>query len=80
MLAHINADAICFIGGSSIYQHAIQNGLVDEIYLSHIPGKHGCDTFFPREGMENYVRYSTMTSPTTGIAYSIYTKKENTNE
>lgn len=80
MSPYINADAMYFIGGSSIYRHVLENALADQVYLSHIPGNYGCDTFFPREGMRGYDHYTAMKSPNTGITYSIYTKKENNNE
>lgn len=38
-------ETIFIIGWASIYNYVFEKNLVDEIYLTNIPGKHGCDTF-----------------------------------
>ncbi len=43
--SHIEKGFI--FGGSSIYQAALKNGLVDEVLETLVPGTHGADTFFP---------------------------------
>jgi dihydrofolate reductase len=35
------------IGGAEIYKLALESGLVDEMYLTHIDKTYGADTFFP---------------------------------
>lgn len=35
------------IGGSKIYDEALNSNIVDEIYVSEIKGKYDCDTYFP---------------------------------
>lgn len=35
------------IGGSKIYEQALNLNIVDEIYASEIKGNYNCDTFFP---------------------------------
>lgn len=67
---------VCFIGGSSIYQYAMQNDLVDEVLLSHIPGTHDCDTFFPRSDMDGYVQTFYDISAATGIGYAVYARRK----
>lgn len=37
---------VFIIGGASVYQYAMQEGLVDEALVSRIPGTHACDRFF----------------------------------
>lgn len=41
---------IWICGGASLYEEAI--GKSKTVYLSHIPGTHGCDTFFPKDELE----------------------------
>lgn len=76
----VTSGMIAFVGGNSIYDYALENDLVDEILLSHIPGKHQCDTFFPRSYMDRYDHHRTSVSPSTGIGYAIYTRKGACNE
>ena len=76
----VTSGMMAFIGGSSIYEYVINNALVDEVLLSHIPGKHNCDTFFPQGGMGMYEKQSSNISPTTGIDYAIYKLKGANNE
>ena len=35
------------IGGSQIYQHYMDSGNVDTIWITQVSGNYGCDTFFP---------------------------------
>ena len=35
------------IGGAQIYALALESGLVNEIFLTHIDNTYGADTFFP---------------------------------
>jgi len=39
---------ITVMGGGEIYKICIEENLCDYIYVTHIPGTHGCDTFFPK--------------------------------
>jgi len=43
---------IWICGGQSLYDHAI--GRSKTVYLSHIPGTHDCDTFFPKNKLEEH--------------------------
>ena len=40
-------DTTWVIGGSAIYQAALDTGLVDEIHLTRVLGDFDCDTFWP---------------------------------
>lgn len=42
------------IGGSKIYEEALNLNIVDEIYASEIKGYHDCDTFFPQLYLDNW--------------------------
>lgn len=35
------------IGGGQIYREAIDAGIIDEMYITHVDGDFGADTFFP---------------------------------
>jgi dihydrofolate reductase len=40
-------EEIFIIGGGQIYQQAMENNLVDRLYLTVVEGKHEADTYFP---------------------------------
>lgn len=40
-------ENIFVIGGAQIYVQAIDHPLCQKLYVTHIQGEHGCDTFFP---------------------------------
>lgn len=61
-------DEIFVFGGGEIFREAIENGIVDRLYLTKVEGDYGADTFFPpyvdfkkviseESGEENGVRY-----------------------
>jgi dihydrofolate reductase len=41
------ADEIFIFGGGQIYKEALEQGLVDKLYLTIVEGDYGADTFFP---------------------------------
>ncbi len=51
---------VFFIGGERIFASGLN--MADCVYLTMIPGKHGCDRFFPHEKLRN--------------SYQIYNKRE----
>ena len=67
-------DPTWIAGGGAVYDHYV--GISQDLYLSHIPGIHDCDTFFPdidsysavgkvpAEGFE-FKRYTLTTDGTT---------------
>jgi dihydrofolate reductase len=40
-------ENIFVIGGAQIYAQAIGHPLCQKLYVTHVKGEHGCDTFFP---------------------------------
>lgn len=38
---------VFIIGGGQIYKLALEAGIIDEMYITHINHKYGADTFFP---------------------------------
>lgn len=54
-LAKFEGETECFIiGGGQIYQHALEKGLVDRMYLTHILEAFDADTFFPKFEPEDW--------------------------
>lgn len=46
-------ESCWIIGGSNIYQHFIDNGLCDRIYLTKVHSSFECDAFFNTQSIEN---------------------------
>ena len=42
-----DAGRIWVIGGGEIYRECLERDLVSYLYVTHIPGDHGCDVFLP---------------------------------
>lgn len=38
---------VFIIGGGQIYRQAMEDGIIDEMYITHINHSYGADTFFP---------------------------------
>ncbi len=54
-LAEFEGDDECFIiGGGQIYKSALENNLVDRMYLTHINENFEADTFFPEFAPEQW--------------------------
>jgi len=52
---HIEADKKCFIiGGAQIYQLALEQDLIDELYITQVHETFEADTFFPFINWENW--------------------------
>ena len=47
---------ITVIGGGDIYRQCIQENLCEYVYVSHIPGTHDCDLFFPSLSSSHYTK------------------------
>jgi dihydrofolate reductase len=45
------------IGGSQIYNKFLEMDVVRNVIITHIPGKHNCDTFFPSVHLKNYGKF-----------------------
>lgn len=46
-LSSPNVENIFVIGGAQVYAHAMDHPLCQKLYVTHVQGEHGCDTFFP---------------------------------
>lgn len=55
-LEHYENDerTIFIIGGGQIYQEAITAGIIDEMYITHVDGTFGADTFFPEIDLQKW--------------------------
>jgi dihydrofolate reductase len=53
--AECNERKVFIIGGGEIYKLALDKGVVDEMFITHIDGDYDADTFFPDfdEGLWN---------------------------
>jgi dihydrofolate reductase len=45
---------IFIIGGGQIYKLALEAGIIDEMYITHINHKYGADTFFPEFNLKEW--------------------------
>ena len=46
-LSSSNIENVFVIGGAQIYTQAIIHPLCQKLYVTHVQGEYGCDTFFP---------------------------------
>jgi dihydrofolate reductase/thymidylate synthase len=46
-LSSSNIENVFIIGGAQIYAHAMAHPLCQKLYVTHVKGEYGCDTFFP---------------------------------
>lgn len=42
-----NCEKLFIIGGGQIYREALESGIVEEMFITHVDGTFGADTFFP---------------------------------
>ena len=53
---HLEADKKCFIiGGAQIYQLALEQDLIDEMYITHVHENFDADTYFPFVNWEGWI-------------------------
>ena len=45
---------VFIIGGGQIYKLALEAGIIDEMYITHINHKYGADTFFPEFDLKDW--------------------------
>jgi dihydrofolate reductase len=62
------------IGGPNIIEQSL--GVIDEFYISRIPGEYNCDTFLPLRKIESLFK-RTWTEEHPGVTFEIW-KKRNT--
>ena len=65
------------IGGPNIIEQTL--GVIDEFYLSRIPGAYACDTFLPLKKIESLFERSWVDDTNDGVTFEIW-KKRNANE
>lgn len=52
---HVEKDEKCFItGGAQIFQLVFEQGIINEMYITHVEGTFEADTFFPFVNWENW--------------------------
>ncbi|MFT5859417.1 MAG: dihydrofolate reductase [Flavobacteriaceae bacterium] len=52
---------VYIIGGGEIYRQAVEDDVVDVMYISHINHSYGADTFFPKFELRNWAVESILT-------------------
>lgn len=60
------------IGGESVIKQTLD--VIDEFYISRIPGKYDCDTFLPLDTIEELFNCRHVV-PSDGVTFEIWTKK-----
>ena len=45
---------VFIIGGGEIYRQAIESGLIEEMYITHVSGTYNAETFFPQFNLKNW--------------------------
>lgn len=78
---HSETDRTVFIiGGGQIYREALKSGCVTEMYITHVEGSFGADTFFPEFNqeewfVENETEYAADEKNSTGFVIRKYRKR-----
>lgn len=70
----LNRDAYV-IGGGQIYKVAISHPRVSEVIMTHIPGKHNCDIFFPHKELHELYKIESQDTLKDGLVVSHYVKR-----
>lgn len=60
------------IGGPNIIEQTL--GVIDEFYISRIPGEYSCDTFLPLKKIESLFKLTTVIHET-GVTFEIWEKR-----
>jgi dihydrofolate reductase len=60
------------IGGPNIIEQTL--GVIDEFYISRIPGEYSCDTFLPLKKIESLFELTTVIHET-GVTFEIWEKR-----
>jgi len=73
-LAEQNPGLIIWvIGGPNIIEQSL--GVIDEFYISRIPGEYACDTFLPLKKIESLFVLTTVIHET-GVTFEIWEKRK----
>ena len=59
-----NETELFIIGGGQIYKEALEKGLIDRMYITHVHQEFEGDTFFPQINNEVWKKVSETTNPT----------------
>lgn len=83
ILSRSYSSSVYIVGGGKVYDQALKSGYVDEVYLTNIPGKHGCNVLFPMDVLnERYRESLSMHKGVFGeedsIRVKVYLKKNST--
>lgn len=66
---------VFYIGGAQIYEQLIGHPKISRLYLTKVPGTHGCDRFFPEWEDKGYELGESWVSHTPHrLVYSVYEK------
>ena len=70
--ADASIDTIHIIGGGEVYREALQQGLVDRVFLTAVQADPLCDTFLPdltAAGFESWWRSDDQVDASAGLVY-----------
>lgn len=67
-------EEIFVIGGSTIYESSLP--YVKRLYISHIPGVHEVDTYFPEVDLTKFRKVKTEISTKDNIEFAVYERLE----
>ena len=74
-LEYVNEGVITWvIGGPNIVEQTL--GVIDEFYLSRIPGAYACDTFLPLKKIESLFERTYIDDSNELVTFEIWTKRK----
>lgn len=75
-ISRVEGNPIFYIGGSQVYKLALP--IVDQIYLTRIPGDHQGDVYFPDWPLEDYgwKLDQEVNKTSSGLRFQIYRREE----
>jgi len=74
-IEYINEGVITWvIGGPNIIEQTL--GVIDEFYISRIPGEYACDTFLPLKKIESLFERTWVDDTNDGVTFEIWKKRK----
>jgi dihydrofolate reductase len=74
-IEYINEGVITWvIGGPNIIEQTL--GVIDEFYISRIPGAYACDTFLPLKKIESLFEKTWVDDTNDGVTFEIWKKRK----
>ena len=74
-IEYINEGVITWvIGGPNIIEQTL--GVIDEFYISRIPGAYACDTFLPLKKIESLFERTWVDDTNDGVTFEIWKKRK----